>query len=150
MVSTNDAREPPMRDSEDSNSRSMTQKEDYLLTDAIWDEDSERARQILDAHPHLATARLKHHGYSKTPQCHVEWAGEWDFRPPTSSSSLVLTLILPGYKEVDRDKRQLSPACLAIAQALVDGGAVLEDTLKEWVVLWIGFNYDALETPGPR
>ncbi|TPX18053.1 uncharacterized protein E0L32_011872 [Thyridium curvatum] len=90
------------------------------LIDAIWSEDIDKCRELLDANPVLVNRMLRHYAMeikNTIPGIDLE---SFD---PEKDVPLTLVLKLPRYKEPDRDKRYLSGSCLALAKMLVDRGA---------------------------
>lgn len=96
------------------------------LVDAIFSDDVERCRQLLDAHPELLNTPLRHRGYLRTPREDSAWpytSGDNDYHGITP---LVFASLVPQFREPQLDSRALSSSGLAIIELLVGRGASFE------------------------
>jgi len=96
------------------------------LVDAIFSDDVERCRQLLDAHPELLNTPLRHRGYLRTPREDSAWpytGGDNDYQGITP---LVFASLVPRFREPRLDSRAPSSSGLAIIELLVGRGASLE------------------------
>lgn len=97
------------------------------LVDALFSEDVERCRELLDAHPELVNTPLRHHAYVRLQHGDSAWGpisdGGYQNVTPVVFASLV-----PRFREKHIGLRTLSPSGLAIIALLVERGAVLEST----------------------
>ncbi|KAB5525556.1 ankyrin repeat-containing domain protein [Coniochaeta sp. 2T2.1] len=122
------------------------------LVDALFAEDVERCRGILDAHPGLVNARLRHQACTRVHYWDSAWGatyqGGYQGLTPVLFASLA-----PRFREESIDLRALSPSDLAILVLVVERGAALESTpgADEWtsyILIEVCRDYDSPEAIG--
>jgi ankyrin repeat protein len=111
------------------------------LVDALFNEDVERCRQLLDAHPELVNTRLRHQADRRVRIGDSAWGynycGGYQGVTPVVFASLV-----PRFREECLDSRALSASGLAIIKLLVERGAALQNSCP---LLDICRDYDSPE-----
>ncbi|OIW32727.1 ankyrin [Coniochaeta ligniaria NRRL 30616] len=122
------------------------------LVDALFSEDVERCREILDAHPDLVNTPLRHLAHGRVPLHDSAWGstyrGGYQHVTPAVFASLV-----PRFREERIDFRALSPSGLAIIALLVERGAALEstpgaDNWTSYILTEVCRDYDSPEAMG--
>lgn len=95
------------------------------LVDALFSQDVEQCRKILDAHPDLVHTRLRHQVYDRVDRYDSAWGthGQLDYLGVTP---VVFASLVPRFRERNIDLRALSPSGLAIIALLVERGAGLD------------------------
>lgn len=96
------------------------------LVDAIFSDDVERCRQLLDAHPELLNTPLRHRAYRRTNREDSAWprtGGNNDYQYITP---LVFASLVPRFRGPQLDARTISSSGLAIIELLVGRGASVE------------------------
>ncbi|KAH8902032.1 ankyrin [Coniochaeta sp. PMI_546] len=97
------------------------------LVDALFSEDFERCRELLDAHPELVNTPLRHHAYVRLQNGDSAWGPLYDGRYQ-NVTPVVFASLVPRFREKHMGLRELSPSGLANIALLVERGAVLETT----------------------
>ncbi len=97
------------------------------FVDALFSEDVEQCRQLLDAHPELVNTALRHRAHFLLGEPYnwiwgVSYPGP-DFQGLTPT---VFASLAPRFREKCIDFRTLSPSGLAIIALLVERGGTLE------------------------
>ena len=118
------------------------------LVDAIYDEDVELCRQLLDKSPELANTEASH--VLEIPKYDWPW-GLTSLGPPYQVvRPIVFACLIPRFKEKCRDRRVFSPANLDILRLLVEHGARLEtfegrDVWISYILMEVCWDYDSPE-----
>ncbi|KAK3899303.1 ankyrin [Staphylotrichum tortipilum] len=95
------------------------------LVGALFNEDVERCRQLLDAHPELVNIPLQHQAHGRVPEDDSAWC--FTYREAYQGvTPVVFASLVPRFREPHLDSRALSPSGLAIMELLVERGAALE------------------------
>ncbi|KAK4118522.1 ankyrin [Parathielavia appendiculata] len=124
------------------------------LVDALFNEDVERCRQLLDAHPELVNTPLRHQAHHRLGKYDSAWVYTWlytDQRAYQSVTPVVFASLVPRFREKRLDYRALSASGLAILELLVERGAALErrpeaDEWTSYLLIEICRDYDSPET----
>ena len=124
------------------------------LVDALFDEDVEQCRQLLDAHPELVNAALRHRTNRRLARPRDSAWGL--FHEPTyqGMTPVVFVALAPRFREPRLHSRALSPASLAIMALLVERGAALGPTpgaVRLWaqdLLIEVCRDYDSPEALG--
>ncbi len=122
------------------------------LVDAIFSEDVEKCRQLLDAHPDLVNTPLQHHAYFRTKR--GDMAYEWIEQPLYQYvTPVVFASVAPRFREPRNKNRALSPSGLAIIALLVARGAALDanthrDFWAQHLLIHVCRYYDSPEALG--
>ena len=95
------------------------------LVDALFDEDVEQCRQLLDAHPELVNAALRHRAHHRLARPHDSAWGLHHEPTYQGMTPVVFVALAPRFREPRLHSRALSPASLAIMALLVERGAAL-------------------------
>lgn len=95
------------------------------LVDALFSQDVEQCRAILDAHPDLVNARLRHQVYGRVDRYDSAW-GTHHQTGYLGVTPVVFASLVPRFRERNIDLRALSPSGLAIIALLVERGATLD------------------------
>ena len=97
------------------------------FVDALFSEDIEQCRQILDAHPELVNTALKHRAHYLLAEPY-DWVWGVCYPGPhfQGLTPVVFASLAPRFREECIDSRTLSPAGLAIIALLIERGGALE------------------------
>ena len=99
------------------------------LVDAIFSEDLEQCRELLDAHPDLINTPLRHQADLRAARYDAAWG--WTQEPfYPNVTPVVFAALAPRFRESCLERRAMSPSGLAIMALLVERGAALETGLR--------------------
>jgi ankyrin repeat protein len=95
------------------------------LVDALFNEDVEQCRQLLDAHPELVNTPLRHQADRRVGMIYDSAWPDTRREGYQFVTPVVFACLVPRFRETRLESRALSPSGLAIMELLVERGAVL-------------------------